>query len=152
MSDKVLSQFKKEETDEAVSFTGRKLKIGIIGTGWIAESHVESYKKFDDVESAVRSEKSALSKEIKALVASKATDKDKLHCYGVLKTKGKCAGEPCEGVVVHVGLGLNGPGRDSDYFAALKRLTDTKRFALLDAHVDAVDDLWDFLFVWRNEA
>ena len=50
MSDKVLSQLKKEETDEAVSFTGRKLKIGIIGTGWIAESHVESYKKFDDVE------------------------------------------------------------------------------------------------------
>ena len=30
--------------------TGRKLKIGIIGTGWIAESHVESYKQMPDVE------------------------------------------------------------------------------------------------------
>ncbi|MBR6766554.1 MAG: Gfo/Idh/MocA family oxidoreductase, partial [Clostridia bacterium] len=30
--------------------TSRKLKIGIIGTGWIAESHVESYKLMPDVE------------------------------------------------------------------------------------------------------
>ena len=49
MSDKVLSQFKQavvEETQE----TGKKLKIGIIGTGWIAESHIQSYKQMDDVE------------------------------------------------------------------------------------------------------
>lgn len=48
--DEVLGQFtqKKEET-ETVS-TGRKLKIGIIGTGWIAESHIESYKQMKDVE------------------------------------------------------------------------------------------------------
>jgi len=50
MSDKVLSQFR-QETEEAVKpFEGRKLKVGIIGTGWIAESHVASYKKFEDVE------------------------------------------------------------------------------------------------------
>lgn len=29
---------------------GRKLKIGIIGTGWIAECHMDSYLKMDDVE------------------------------------------------------------------------------------------------------
>ncbi|MBE6639846.1 MAG: Gfo/Idh/MocA family oxidoreductase [Ruminococcaceae bacterium] len=29
---------------------GKKLKIGIIGTGWIAESHVECYKQMKDVE------------------------------------------------------------------------------------------------------
>ena len=81
---------------------GKKKDIGVFGD--------PSYlvKKFDDIESAVRSEKSALSKEIKALVASKATDKDKMHCYGVLKTKGKSDGKPCEGVVVHVGLGHKG--------------------------------------------
>ena len=106
-------------------------------------------RKFDDIDSAVRSEKSKLAREIKALVKSKSTKKDNMYCYGVLKTKGHCYGES---VVVHVGLGLNGPGRNSDYLAALKRLTDTKRFVLLDAWIDAVDDLWDFLFVWQKEA
>ena len=49
MSDKVLSQFKQEVVEEKKD-TGRKLKIGIIGTGWIAESHIQSYKQQDDVE------------------------------------------------------------------------------------------------------
>ena len=124
----------------------KKKDIGVFGD--------PSYlvKKFDDIESAVRSEKSAVSKEVKSLVHSTATTKDNMYCYGVLKTKGVFDGKPCESVVVHVSLGLNGPGKDSDYFAALKRLADTKRFALLDAHIDAVDDLWDFLFVWQKEA
>ncbi len=30
--------------------TSRKLKVGIIGTGWIAESHISSYKRMEDVE------------------------------------------------------------------------------------------------------
>lgn len=123
----------------------KKKDIGVFGD--------PSYlvKKYDNIESAVRSEKSALSKEIKMLVKSKSTNKDNMYCYGVLKTKGSFDGKPCESVIVHVGLGLNGPGKDSNYFAALKRLTDTKRFVLLDAHVDAIDDLWDFLFVWQKE-
>ena len=109
-------------------------------------------RKFDDIESAVRSEKSKLAKDIKSLVNGKGTDNDRMYCYSVLKTKGQFDGKPCESVVVHVALGLNGPGRNSDYLAALKRLTDTKRFVLLDAWIDAVDDLWDFLFVWQKEA
>jgi len=41
----------KENHDEEVSIDiGRKLKVGIIGTGWIAESHVVEYLKMDDVE------------------------------------------------------------------------------------------------------
>ena len=124
----------------------KKKDIGVFGD--------PSYlvKKFGDVTSAVRSEKAALSKEIKALVKAKSTDKDRMYCYGVLVTKGHFDGKPCSSVIVHVALGLNGPGRDSDYFAALKRLTDTKRFALLDAHIDLIDDLWDLLFVWQKEA
>ncbi len=50
MSDEVLSQFKQEVKVQKKSFEGRKLKVGIIGTGWIAESHIKSYKKMDDVE------------------------------------------------------------------------------------------------------
>ena len=30
--------------------SGRKLRIGIIGTGWIAAAHIDSYKRMDDVE------------------------------------------------------------------------------------------------------
>lgn len=122
----------------------KKKDIGVFGD--------PSYlvKKFDDISSAVRSEKSQLAKDIKSLVNGKGTDNDHMYCYGVLKTKGQFDGKPCESVVVHVALGLNGPGRNSDYLTALKRLTDTKRFVLLDAHIDAVDDLWDILFSWRG--
>lgn len=47
--DEVLSTFKKKEAANQV-YADRKLKIGIIGTGWIAESHAESYLKQPDVE------------------------------------------------------------------------------------------------------
>ena len=49
MSDAVLSQFKQAVTEEK-KVEGRKFKIGIIGTGWIAESHIQSYKNQPDVE------------------------------------------------------------------------------------------------------
>ena len=49
MSDKVLSQFKQEVVEEKKE-AGKKLKIDIIGTGWIAESHIQSYKQMEDVE------------------------------------------------------------------------------------------------------
>lgn len=50
MSDAVLSQFKPTEVVEETAFSGKKLKVGIIGTGWIAESHIQSYKNMPDVE------------------------------------------------------------------------------------------------------
>ena len=49
MSDAVLNQFTPPTEEEAID-TSRKLKVGIIGTGWIAESHIESYKQMPDVE------------------------------------------------------------------------------------------------------
>ena len=49
MSDAVLSQFT-QQVEEEKKVSGRKLKVGIIGTGWIAESHIESYLEMDDVE------------------------------------------------------------------------------------------------------
>jgi len=47
--DEVLNQFQQTKVEE-VKTCGRKLKIGIIGTGWIAESHVQSYQRMPDVE------------------------------------------------------------------------------------------------------
>lgn len=49
MSDAVLSQFTPTVHEEDKKYD-RKLKFGIIGTGWIAEAHVESLKQMDDVE------------------------------------------------------------------------------------------------------
>ena len=48
-SDAVLGQFTQSFEAEAID-TSRKLKVGIIGTGWIAESHILSYKNMPDVE------------------------------------------------------------------------------------------------------
>ena len=39
-----------ETHDEEVIDTSKKIKIGIIGTGWIAEAHVMCYKNMEDVE------------------------------------------------------------------------------------------------------
>ena len=35
---------------QEIKASGRKLKIGIIGTGWIADAHIAAYKKMPDVE------------------------------------------------------------------------------------------------------
>ena len=47
--DKVLGQFT-QSFEEEKKTGGRRLKVGIIGTGWIAEAHIESYKQMDDVD------------------------------------------------------------------------------------------------------
>ena len=48
-SDAVLNQTQQAAVEETID-TSRKLKVGIIGTGWIAESHIMSYKNMPDVE------------------------------------------------------------------------------------------------------
>ena len=45
-----LDFFKQKGTEEAVVDTSRKVKIGIIGTGWIAANHIAEYLKMPDVE------------------------------------------------------------------------------------------------------
>ncbi len=49
MSDAVLSQFTAPTEEKKIS-TDKKLKFGIIGTGWIAEAHVASLLKCPDAE------------------------------------------------------------------------------------------------------
>ena len=48
--DKNLDAYKNNFADLPVITGDRKLRIGIIGTGWIAESHIQSYLKQPDVE------------------------------------------------------------------------------------------------------
>ena len=50
MSDAVLSQFAPPAENTSTVDSAKKLKFGIIGTGWISESHVESLKQMPDVE------------------------------------------------------------------------------------------------------
>lgn len=40
----------KENTEETVIDTSKKVRVGIIGTGWIAEAHLMSYRNQPDVE------------------------------------------------------------------------------------------------------
>lgn len=49
-ADAVLNQFQKPETESKKVKSGRRFKVGIIGTGWIAESHVISYLNMPDVD------------------------------------------------------------------------------------------------------
>ncbi len=49
MADEVLSQFQQEKAEAKID-DSKKLKVGIIGTGWIAESHVQQYVRMPDVE------------------------------------------------------------------------------------------------------
>ncbi len=48
-TDRVLSNFTQQVQEER-TYSERPLRVGIIGTGWIAEAHVESYLKQPDVE------------------------------------------------------------------------------------------------------
>ena len=49
MSDNVLSNFTPGVEGPSID-TSRVLKVGIVGCGWIAESHIESYKMMPDVQ------------------------------------------------------------------------------------------------------
>lgn len=104
-------------------------------------------KKFDDVDRATVSEKSAMAALIKETVKGLSTKKDNMHVYRVMLTTGTCDGKPRKSYVAHVAIGLNGPGRQEDYLAAMRRLVTCKtvKMCILDAWVDAVDDLVDVL-------
>ena len=47
--DEVLNQFTQDVEEDAID-TSRRFKVGIIGTGWIAESHMRSYQNMPDVD------------------------------------------------------------------------------------------------------
>ncbi len=49
MAVNILDQFKENQEVKTIDTT-KKLKVGIIGTGWIADAHILEYKKMPDVE------------------------------------------------------------------------------------------------------
>lgn len=50
MSESVLDEFKKVKEVSLEVDASKKVKVGIIGTGWIAKAHIDAYKKMPDVE------------------------------------------------------------------------------------------------------
>ena len=49
MAESILDAFKKDHSTKERDLS-KKVRVGIIGTGWIAEAHVNAYKKCPDVE------------------------------------------------------------------------------------------------------
>lgn len=49
MGKDILNQFKEDQEVKTID-ASKKLKVGIIGTGWIADAHIVEYKKMPDVE------------------------------------------------------------------------------------------------------
>ena len=108
--------------------------------------------KFADVTTAVKCAKNsvefgAIDERVKAV----RTDKNGAYTYSVFRTKGKRDAVPVKYIVGHVVLGLNGPGKQADYLAAMQKLLKDGKLAILDAHLDVVDDLWDFLVVTEDK-
>ena len=50
IGDEVLNKFTQDKHEDNAPKSGRSLKVGIIGTGWIAEAHIESYLRMPDVD------------------------------------------------------------------------------------------------------
>lgn len=46
----IADRFKEEQITGTVSYQGSKLKVGIIGVGWISEAHIVSYLRCPDVQ------------------------------------------------------------------------------------------------------
>ncbi|MBQ4274502.1 MAG: Gfo/Idh/MocA family oxidoreductase, partial [Clostridia bacterium] len=49
MADNILDAFKEDQSKTVID-TDRKMRVGIIGTGWIADAHIKSYLNQPDVE------------------------------------------------------------------------------------------------------
>lgn len=107
---------------------------------------------FVDITTAVKCAKNsvefgAIDERVKAI----RTDKNNAYTYAVFSTKGKYDTKPVKYVVGHIVLGLNGPGKQVDYLAAMQKLLKDGKLAILDAHLDVADDLWDFLVITEDK-
>ena len=108
--------------------------------------------KFADVTTAAKCAKNSIEfGVIDERVKSISTDKNGAYTYSVFRTKGKRDVTPVKYIVDHVALGLNGPGKQVDYLAAMQKLLKDGKLAILDAHLDVIDDLWDFLVVTEDK-
>ena len=107
---------------------------------------------FADITTAAKCAKNsvefgAIDERVKAI----STDKNGAYTYSVFRTKGKRDETPVKYIVGHIVLGLNGPGKQADYLAAMQKLLKDGRLAILDTRLDVIDDLWDFLVVTEDK-
>ena len=109
---------------------------------WGSPEYVQEL--FDDVHSAWElSRKCVATKTVKAAVANIATKKDNLSVRSVMQfvakgPDGKVSDRT--GFMAVLDLGLNGGGKQADYFDCLKKVTKAG-FSVVDAHVDILDDV-----------
>lgn len=104
-------------------------------------------ERFADVKSVEQlSRKCVDTKRAKELVKAVSDPSNKLAVYRVYRAKTSVPGEPDgQSTIVHLSMGLNGPGRQSSYFEALRRLVADGGFEVFDVRVDILDDLVDAL-------
>ena len=50
MANAILDKFKEEAVETKTYDADKKIKVGIIGTGWIAEAHLKAYQQCPDVQ------------------------------------------------------------------------------------------------------
>lgn len=108
--------------------------------------------KFADITTAVKCAKDSvefgvIDDRVKAI----KTKKNNAYTYEVFRTKGKRDVTPVKYIVGRIVLGLNGPGKQADYLAAMQKLLKDGRLSILDAHLDVIDDLWDFLVATEDK-
>lgn len=107
---------------------------------------------FADVTTAVKCARNSvefgmIDERVKAI----RTDKNGAYTYSVFRTKGKRDVTTVRYIIGHIVLGLNGLGKQTDYLDAMQKLLKDGRLAILDAHLDVVDDLWDFLVITEDK-
>ena len=108
--------------------------------------------KFVDITTAVRCARNsvefgAIDERVKAIY----TNKNGAFTYSVFRTKGKRDATPVKYIVGHIVLGLNGPDKQVDYLAAMQKLLKDGKLTILDANLDVIDDLWDFLVIMEDK-
>ena len=108
--------------------------------------------KFADITTAVKCAKNSVEfGTIDERVNAIRTNKNNAYTYAVFRTKGKRDVTPVKYIVGHIALGLNGPGKQVDYLAAMQKFLKDGKLTILDAHLDVIDDLWDFLVITEDK-
>lgn len=100
-------------------------------------------ERYDDIDTAwTLSRKCVATKAVKAAVAKITTKKDGLSVREVIETTGKDmdSNEQKTSYVAILDLGLNGPGKQADYFGCLAKVAKAG-FYVFDAFIDACDDV-----------
>lgn len=111
--------------------------------------------RFDDIQGATEMSRwCSDTKKAKEVIGSLSTHQDGMRVHKVYRAEVFTPGDEVKGTstIVHVALGLNGGGSQSDYLAALKRLADTGMFHIFDCWIDSLDDLVDVLCTFTPAA